>query len=140
MIPRFTKLKRTRVKRSDKARSRAALIKELDKLCSTLVIARDRACVRCGGTKGLMSAHVLPKGMYPRLRFELYNLMTMDYACHLGNRGWHKDPLGSREWFHSNYPGRYDDLVVMAATAPKVDLKSLVICLRAEVRALDIEG
>ena len=123
--------------KSDSTKERAALVRECDSLCSKLVIARDRACVRCGGAVGLMSCHILPKGNQPKLRFDLYNLMAMDYECHLGNKGWHKDPLGSREWFEQKYPGRYDKLRIMAATAAKTDLKLLAICLRREVAELE---
>ena len=34
-------------------------------------------CLRCGKTKGLAASHILPKGKYPRMRFELLNLIPL---------------------------------------------------------------
>jgi hypothetical protein len=131
---------RTKIGKSDKAKARGYLIRECDDLCSTLVIARDKVCVSCGGSNKLASAHILPKGHYGRLRFDLYNLMALCFNCHLGNDGWHKNPLKWQAWFDAKYPGRKQELLVMEAAAKPPDLKELVICLRAEVRALNIEG
>jgi len=49
----------------------------------------------------------------------------------------HRDPIGFAEWFTGKYPGRIEQLRLMAATAAKVDLKELVIGLRLEVANLD---
>jgi 5-methylcytosine-specific restriction endonuclease McrA len=131
-----TTIKRTRVGKSDKVKERGGIEKECTSLCSTLVSARDGCCVACGNTQGLMAAHILPKGTYKKLRFDLYNLMAMDFKCHLGNDGWHKNPLKWRAWFDAKYPGKYAELLVMEAAAKKPDLKELVICLRDEVRKM----
>lgn len=118
-------------KRSAKAR----LISEADKLVRQLVMARDRRCTRCGKTDRLQAAHILPKGKYPRLRFELLNVVAMCVGCHL--YFWHRDPLEARDWFNDEFPGRYDQLQVLAAVAPRVDIKTLLVALRLEVKALD---
>ena len=77
-----------------------------------------------------------PKGKYPRLRFDLFNLMAMDFKCHLGNDGWHKNPLKWKAWFDAKYPGKYEELLVMDSVAAKCDLKLLLLVLRAEVAKL----
>jgi len=101
---------------------------ELDGLVRLAVIERDKCCVRCGGTKGLQAAHILPKGKYPRLRFDPFNIMAMDTGCHLFF--WHKDPLSAWKWFEEKYPGKHDQLQVIAACATKVDLKLLLTVWR----------
>lgn len=121
---------------SPKAKARKSIIKELDWLLRLLVLSRDgHKCVRCEKEWGtLQSAHVLSKGRYSRLRFELLNLMTLCVGCHL--YFWHKSPLEAFRWFEQKYPGRREQLEIMAATAGKIDMKLLRLCLRKEVEKL----
>lgn len=124
------------IKISKKAKARRSIVSELDVLCRQLVLARDgHKCVRCG-KEGVtqQSAHVLSKGRYARLRFELLNLMTLCVGCHIFF--WHKSPIEAFRWFEQKYPGRREQLEIMAATAGKLDMKLLRLCLRKEVAAL----
>ena len=140
MIPRFSKLKRTRVKQSDKAKERAGLTKECDVLTKKLLIAeRGAFCERCrksAAIEPVYSAHIKSKGPYSRIRFEKYNLLLLCYRDHIE---WaHKEPDDFIQWIEQKWPGRLQQLRIMAATAPKLDLKLLAICLRTEVRELEI--
>lgn len=135
----FPQLKRTPIKRSGKPiRKRSkknSIVPVLDGLVRTLIIARDGGCcVKCGGDNVLQAAHILPKSHYPRLRYELWNVLTMCKRCHIF---WaHKDPIGFIEWLDLKYPGRRQELLIMQATARKLDLKELRIALQIEVKNL----
>lgn len=108
------------------------LIRECDDLVRELAFRRDnRACVWCGSFKSLTPSHLLPKGKYPKLRFELLNILTMCIGCH--EYRWHDDPIGALQWLEQNYPGRREQLLVMDATAAKPDLEQLRWALRLEV-------
>lgn len=123
------------IRPSKKAKAKRALTSELDVLVRELVLARDGyKCVRCGSTKKLQASHVLSKGRYQRLRFDLLNVVTMCLACHFFF--WHKSPLEAFRWFDQKYPGRHELLEIMAATAGKQDLQMLRLCLRIEVDEL----
>ena len=112
---------------------RRKLIEEADRLLKQLVLQRDLyRCVMCGRQDRLQVSHLLPKGKYPRLRFELLNTVLMCVGCHL--YWWHRNPLEAHEWLDQRFPGRREQLRIMAATAPKLDLKELIAGLRLEVK------
>lgn len=116
---------------SDKKR----LVSECDQLVRKLVMARDgNRCVKCSKSSGLQAAHILSKGHYDRIRFELLNVIALCVGCHIF--GAHKDPTDFTAWLEEKYPCRIQTLREMAATAGKVDLKELVIALRLETRDL----
>lgn len=135
------KPKRARIGKSDSAKERAALTKECDALTKKLIIAeRGAVCEQCGKdgrVEPVYSAHIKAKGArYRRLRFEKTNLLLLCYHDHIE---WaHKEPDDFIQWVEAKWPGRLEMLRVMAATAAKVDLKMLVIVLRAEVAELGI--
>ncbi len=137
-LPKPTRKKKANHSRKKATNERRQMEIELEKLLSAHVIQRDRdVCNWCGKTYiRLFGAHVLPKGSNPRLRFEPFNIMALCYACHLGNRGWHKDPMRAREWFEGKYPGRYERLQIAASCAPKVDLPLLLTVWRDEVKGV----
>jgi len=122
------------IKSSSKAQARRRIISKLDGLVRQLVLARDGCCQRCGKTENLQAAHILPKGHYPRLRFELLNVIVLCINDHLFFA--HKDPIGFAAWLENKWPGRAQDLQVMAATAPRIDMKELMIALQIETRKL----
>lgn len=132
-----TPIKRTPVGRSDKAKERAALVKECDALVKKLLIAdRGEACERCNtfGSVVIHAAHIKSKGPYARLRFEKLNLLLLCYHDHIEFA--HKEPDDFIQWVEQRWPGRLQRLREMAATAGRIDLKELVIALRLEVNAL----
>ncbi len=135
MIRRRTPIERSPLRQTPKARRVRSLRSECDGLVRELVLARDHhKCVRCGKTEKLQAAHILPKGHYPRLRYELDNILSLDVGCHLYFA--HKDPVGFTRWLEEKYPGRIDQLRVMAASAGRLDLKELRIALTLEVAQL----
>lgn len=118
-----TKMKRTAIRRKS---PRRRLAQKIDLRVREMVLERDGyACLWCGATKLLHAAHILPKGKYPRLRFEPENILTLCVGCHLIKA--HKDPLAFAAWLHRERPGLYDRLLVLAAVARKVDLTELAI-------------
>lgn len=127
----FFKIRNPIQRRTKKSR----IISELDCLVHALVVARDgNCCLKCGGTERLAAAHIFSKGPYSRLRFELLNVLTLCYHCHIH---WaHKSPHDFVEWIERMWPGREMVLRRMAATAPKLDLKLLRIGLQLEVSQL----
>ena len=124
------------IRSSKKSSDRKRMISELDQLVRKLVMERDNnECVRCGKKILLAAAHIFPKGKYPRLRFELLNVLSLCYYDHM--EFGHKDPVGFTQWLEGKYPGRIETLREMSSTAAKLDLKELLIALRLEVKALD---
>jgi 5-methylcytosine-specific restriction endonuclease McrA len=119
-------------RRKPRAKSdRQKIVDQVDKIIGNQIKERDGwECVRCFSKKQLTASHILPKGSYPRLRFEPLNLLTMCVGCHLF--WWHKNPGAAREWLDARFPMRYDQLQVLAATARKVDAKELLIVLQHE--------
>jgi hypothetical protein len=126
-------------KRSAKSDAKRKLISEGDVLIRQLVLCRDGfKCCKCGGQNVLQAAHIVSKGRASRLRFELLNVITLCLRCHLY---WaHRDPVGFVDWVEKTYPGRIEQLRIMAATAPKLDMKELLIALRLEVKNLPPPG
>jgi hypothetical protein len=124
------------MKRSRKAIAKAKEYAELDGYVRKIVFARDgNVCVVCGKpSPTLQAAHILPKGRYPRLRFDPFNVLAMCFHDHMAR--WHKDPMWAAAWMEGRYPGRYDLLLFMARSAAKIDVKLLRIVLQAEVAAL----
>lgn len=46
------------------------------------VIARDKACVLCGGTANLQADHIKPFIYFPELRFDISNGRALCRPCH----------------------------------------------------------
>jgi hypothetical protein len=131
-------IKRTRIGKSDKAKTRAYLTKECDALTKKQIVAeRGNACERCfksGEVETPAAAHIKSKGHYGRLRFEKDNLLLLCYHCHI--EGAHKECDDFLQWIEQKWPGRLERLRIMAATARRIDLKELAIVLRAETKNL----
>src|SRR5512147_1706050 len=105
-------------------------MQELDLLAKQIILKRDlNRCVKCGTEKNLQAAHILPKGMYQRMRFMPFNLLTLCLKDHLFFA--HKDPCGFSRWLEEKYPGRYDQLLMWSRQMPKLDLKQIRIDLEA---------
>jgi 5-methylcytosine-specific restriction endonuclease McrA len=88
------------------------------------------ACLRCGKTNYIQASHILPKGKHPRLRFEVLNIIPLCRGCHIFF--WHRSATEASKWLEEKLPGRQDQLLVMAATASRVDAKELLIALQDE--------
>jgi ribosomal protein L37AE/L43A len=103
------------------------MCQELDLFVREKVFERDGwKCVKCGkskvsGISVLQVAHVYPKGKYQRLRFEIDNLLSLCYACHMI---WlHRNPMEFSSWFRANYPERARKLEFLKDAAAKVNVK-----------------
>lgn len=69
----------------------------LEKLLHEAVLLRDNnRCRWCGGNSNLQAAHIFPKGTYPKMRYNLNNVLTLCYRCHFHK--WHKNPIEAGEW------------------------------------------
>lgn len=55
-------------------------------------------CEWCRQERPLQCCHVLPRGAYPSLTYDIENAFAGCWACHLGPKGWHKNPLAAAEW------------------------------------------
>ena len=81
-------------------------------------------------------AHIYPKGRYPRLRWDLDNLLTLTWYEHLI---WaHRNPIEFTEWFKKKYPARYKRLKLISQTnyKTKVDYKAEELYLENELSKL----
>jgi 5-methylcytosine-specific restriction endonuclease McrA len=82
------------------------------KIVGLVVKARDnQTCQKCGkgaSGSGLHTSHVLPKSTHGALRYNLSNLKTLCYHCHIN--WWHKNPVESGDWFKKNYPVRWEKI------------------------------
>ena len=135
-LKRKTRLRKVSKKRSD--------TRALDQLCRDLVLARDGPrCRKChaeskpGRGGALQSCHILPKGSYPALRWELDNLITMCWSCHLGPRGWHKNPIEAAKWIEAEIGAeKLERLRVVGLSRTRTDKKALRIYLMTALAAL----
>jgi hypothetical protein len=124
------------IKSSSKAATKRKLVSQCDVLVRQLVLSRDGyKCCKCGGTNVLQAAHILSKGPWSRIRFAVLNVLTLCVRCHLY---WaHRDPIAFVDWLEDMYPGRIQQLKIMAATRGKLDLKLIKLSLQVEVNELD---
>lgn len=131
----LAKPKRARIGKSDEAKARDYIEKQLDDLARELCFARDgHKCIRCGGTVGIQWAHVKTRGV-AALRWDLINNMTLCAGCHLW---WHLHPSESGPWFKEKFPARWLHIQIALRNKASVDRKMMVIVLRAEVAKLSV--
>lgn len=93
--------------------NRKLLKKKLWEHCKRIIRERDEnTCQRCGVSVSGYNAHtshVLPKGMYRWLEFDIINLKLLCYRCH--RHFWHLNPLEAQEWFKTKFPKRWEYLM-----------------------------
>ena len=85
-------------------------------------------CLKCGTTGGLSPSHIYPQGRYSKMKWEIDNVKTLCWACHL--HFWHGNPLEAREWLHRTLPAeRLDKIKKMSQdnNLPKPDLNKIKI-------------
>lgn len=106
----------------------------LRKLQHEACVLRDQGmCVRCGSTSNLAASHVYPKGKHRSMEYDLDNVKTLCYSCHI--QWWHKHPLDAAEWFNAKYSVRAKRLKLMSQTSGKIiDYKLLRIYLLSEIK------
>lgn len=77
--------------------------KELNALLRKAMLLRDKnRCLRCGKTETLQMSHIYPKGRYRKLEFDLDNVKTLCFGCHIGF--WHKNPIEAKFWLDMVVP------------------------------------
>lgn len=133
-------LKRARVSRKS---PRAASVAALDTLVAKIVRLRDGRCVWCrweGREKDcgpLTTAHLLPKGRVPCLRFELENVLLLGFYHHL--HVWHKHPALAMAWIEEYAPGKMARLsrISLARKGQRTDLKLTKLYLEAQLKTFE---
>jgi len=75
----------------------------LSKLVTSKGICEAAGLGHCGGN--LQLSHVLPKGTYRHLQFDIINVQSLCYVHHM--LWWHRNPMEAYEWFSKTYPERW---------------------------------
>jgi len=88
-----------------KKSNRNKLMTAADKQFFRAIRARDQVCQRCGSSSALAPSHVLCKGKYPNLRYDLLNAKLLCFGCHIP--WWHANPMEAAEWFIQKFPARW---------------------------------
>lgn len=71
----------------------------LEKLLHQACVLRDgERCLKCGRRDRLSASHIYPKGRYQKMRFDLDNVKSLCFQCHMAF--WHKDIEEAHEWLH----------------------------------------
>lgn len=108
-----------------------------DKLFRQLILKeRPAKCEWCGKPSNpLQVAHILPKGAFPRLRYQRANVLLLCFYCHMIRA--HRNPLEFREWLVEYKGGDpLNQLRTMERILPKTDLKMINIILQKELEQL----
>lgn len=109
--------------------------KVLRPLLSKACLARDNhECIRCGATSRLSASHIYPKGSYRSMEYDLDNVKTLCYRCHL--HFWHKNPMEAKEWLVKTLPkSRLDRLLLMSQqSGVKLDYNLTKIYLEQQLK------
>ena len=89
--------------------TRKVLIKKLDELIKTKAKIRDKyICQRCGKKvegSNAHGSHVIPVSAGNKLRWDIQNIKTLCYHCHIN--WWHKNPVEAGEWFKIKFMNRW---------------------------------
>jgi 5-methylcytosine-specific restriction endonuclease McrA len=84
--------------------------RRLNRLIHEILVLRDGCCQYCGRTgDGLHASHVMNKGRWRNLEFDLINLKLLCYKCHIN--WWHKEPKEPADWFIAKWPHRWKYLM-----------------------------
>lgn len=109
---------------------------ELRRLLREVVFERDgHKCVRCGKETTLAPSHVYPKGVYRRMEFDIDNVKTLCWRCHM--KWWHVNIMDAKEWFEEKYPERAKRLKLRSMTTIRqkhpIDYKLIKLYLEQEL-------
>ena len=105
------------------------LVEEADSWVRAIVLHRQGPkCLRCHEPKPLHAAHILSKGAFPSIRFDLDNVIGLCMKDHIF---WaHREPIGFQQWIEEIFPLRIQHLMAEARFRRKIDLKELIAVLR----------
>ena len=108
------------LKRKKGRSKRAQLIRKLDRLAPVKCKERDHyICQRCGSrpaARGLHSHHAVIGRSDYRTRWDLDNLVCLDYGCH---RWAHSNGALFAEWFKEKYPERVSSVLAKTQGPPR---------------------
>jgi predicted restriction endonuclease len=127
-----------RRKRLTKRGRKWPVTRELDTLLRRIVMARDHeTCRRCGRKsapgrgQAIETAHIIPKGSHPSMRYRLDNVLALCHSCH--HFFAHKDPVGFVDWLGTVLaPGQLDRLRLVSAQGGRVDREADRLWLESE--------
>lgn len=112
----FSKLSQVKVKKKPKKRkpiSIGKLKKKIETKAKLRAKERDNyICQRCDKKvegSNAHGSHVIPVSASQLLRFDLKNIKTLCFHCHIN--WWHKNPLEADEWFMTKFLDRYVYLI-----------------------------
>ena len=111
------KLKRSRLKTKT---IRSLLLKECDELFRQIILGeRLNKCEWCGKVYRLQVAHILSKGLHPRLRYFKGNIVLLCFPCH--PEKFHRNPLEAAKFIEeSRGKDCIDKLKVYDVVLPKL--------------------
>lgn len=106
--------------------------KTLKKLLNQACKLRDgEECIKCGKTTTLCASHIYPKGRERKMEWELDNVKTLCYACHI--HWWHKHPMEAKDWIETVLsPERLNRLKLMSQSTEKIPVDYNLIKLDLE--------
>tara|TARA_Y100000310_G_C20505790_1_gene726343 strand:- start:80 stop:436 length:357 start_codon:yes stop_codon:yes gene_type:complete len=94
---------------------------KLNKLVREFIILRDQCCLKCGKSDRLHASHIYPKGLYPKMQFDVENVKVLCHKHHL--YWWHRHPIEADEWIKKTLDkGRLRRLKKKANTINKTPL------------------
>lgn len=131
------KLKKKKRKKSLKTKTKDRLWE----LVKEYVFLRDKdTCQRCLKNVAKWDrhpSHVFGKGAYPRLEFEVLNVKTLCFHCHL--QWWHLVPTEAYQWFTDRFPDRFSILEEMKINQGPLTITELELWLFQVQEAIDEE-
>ncbi len=105
---------------------------ELNQLLHDVCVLRDGGkCLRCGSEKRLCASHIYPKGKYKKMEYDIDNVKTLCYACHIPF--WHRTPIEAHAWIRTVMPmERLERLALMTQYINKKPIDYSAIKLQLE--------
>lgn len=68
-------------------------------------------CINSGELgKQMHGSHILPEGNFHRMSVVVENIMCQ---CAYHHMQWHEHPLAQHDWFHKQFPGKFEQLKKM---------------------------
>ena len=109
-------------------------IDSLDKLFSQCIKKRDKVCQRCGGTRGLQTAHFHSRRK-KMIRWDEDNACLLCFGCHIYLDS---EPLEKVEFFQKRLGEMpFILLTVRAGVAGKPDVEAIRLYLKARIKEME---
>lgn len=92
-------------------------------------------CKRCIKDRWLQTAHLLPVGQFPSMRYETDNATPLCTGCHIF--WWHKHPLEAADWAKEVFGSdKMDELRERGLQSQKMHFGAIRMALQAELAEL----